>query len=450
MTASRKLFQGLSLAAALLLILTAGGAYALFLRDPAAVEWIMLGEAPVYAGAVWLLLRYEGNLGNKARRRVAYGILAVAAIARAMLIFAPPVSTDIYRYVWDGRVQASGVNPYEYRPADSQLVPLRDEAIYPQVNHADYATTIYPPMAQVIFLLSTRIAEKLTVMKASMVAFEAAGIAAILALLARRNLPQTRILLYAWHPLPLFEFAGSGHIDAAAIGFMLLACLIADRRHPAIAGALLAGAALVKYFPAVLAPALYRRWDWRFPTAAVVTAVLLYLPYISVGRQVFGFLPGYVEEEHLTQGSGFFVVALLEKLAPLPSVAPIVYVVFAAIILAALALIAIFRPAPEKVSLAAATVLITVFTILLSPHFPWYFTWIVPFLCFQLSPALIYLTTSAALLYGNIWTIDRFSLTAAMYGPFVVILVIETFLGRGSRLGLSSSEGGRVDQRSAA
>jgi hypothetical protein len=157
-----------------------------------------------------------------------------------------------------------------------------------------------------------------------------------------------------------------------------------------------------------------------------------------------------VEEEHLTQGSGFFVVALLEKLAPLPFIASIVYVVFAAITLAALALIAIFRPAPEKISLPAAMVMITAFTFLLSPHFPWYFTWIVPFLCFQPSPALVYLTTSAALLYGNIWTIDRFSLTAAMYGPFAVILAIETFLGRGLHVGLSSSEGGRVDQRSAA
>ena len=62
MTPSRKLFWGLSLAAALLLILTAGGAYELFLREHAAVEWIMLGEAPVYAAAVWLLLRYAGEL----------------------------------------------------------------------------------------------------------------------------------------------------------------------------------------------------------------------------------------------------------------------------------------------------------------------------------------------------------------------------------------------------
>ncbi len=450
MTASRTVFLGLSFAAALLLVLTAGGAYALALREHAPVEWIMLGEAPIYAGAAWLVVRREGELSHTAQRRAVFGILAVAALARAMLLFEPPVSTDVYRYIWDGRVQASGVNPYKYRPADSQLVPLRDETIYPEINHANSATTIYPPMAQVIFLLSTRIAENVTMMKATMVAFEAAGIAAIVSLLARRNLPQTRILFYAWHPLPLFEFSGSGHIDAAAIGLMLLACLMADRRHPAIGGALLAGATLVKYFPAALAPALYRRWDWRFPAAAAVTAVLLYMPYISVGRQVLGFLSGYAEEEHLTQGGGFFLVGLLEKFGPVPSTAPVVYAGFAALVLAALALVAIFRPAKERPSLVAATMIMTAFTILLSPHFPWYFTWIVPFLCFQPSAALIYLTGSAALLYGNIWVIDQLALSAAIYGPFVVIVLIEMFLGRGRLTRLASSEGGRLDHRSSA
>jgi alpha-1,6-mannosyltransferase len=449
MTASRKLALGLSLSAASLLIMTAAGAYALASGAHERVEWIMLAQAPIYAGAAWLLLRHQGELSHEARRRAVYGILTVAAIARAMLLFEPPVSTDIYRYIWDGRVQAAGVNPYDHRPADPQLAPLRDEMIYPQVNHADYAITIYPPMAQVVFLLSTRIAENVTIMKASMVAFEAVAFAAIFALLARHNLPQTRILLYAWHPLPLFEFAGSGHVDAMAIGLMLLACIMADRRHPAIAGALLAGATLVKYFPALLAPVLYRRWDWRFPTAAILAGALLYLPYISVGHQVLGFLPGYVEEEHLTQGSGFFAVALLDKLSPLPSVTPLAYVVLAGNVLALLGLVAIFQPVSPKISLAAAMVMITSFTVLLSPHFPWYFTWIVPFLCFRPSPALIYLTGSAALLYGNIWTIDRFSLSAAMYGPFVIILSIEIFLRRGMYGGLLLSEGGRVDQRSA-
>ena len=67
------------------------------------------------------------------------------------------MSTDIFRYVWDGRVQAAGINPYRHVPADAALQHLRDDAIYPYINRADYAPTIYPPMAQIVFFLVTRI-----------------------------------------------------------------------------------------------------------------------------------------------------------------------------------------------------------------------------------------------------------------------------------------------------
>ena len=78
-------------------------------------------------------------------------ILGAALVARAMLLPVGPVSTDIYRYVWDGRVQAAGINPYRYIPADPALAHLRDAEIYPKINRADYARTIYPPAAQIVF-----------------------------------------------------------------------------------------------------------------------------------------------------------------------------------------------------------------------------------------------------------------------------------------------------------
>ena len=65
---------------------------------------------------------------------------------------APPfLSTDIYRYVWDGKVQGAGINPFRYIPADRHLAFLRDTGIYPHINRRDSAHTIYPPGAQIIF-----------------------------------------------------------------------------------------------------------------------------------------------------------------------------------------------------------------------------------------------------------------------------------------------------------
>ncbi len=97
-------------------------------------------------------------------------VLGLAIAMRLAIVGADPLlSTDIYRYVWDGRVQGAGINPYLFVPADPALAGLRDTAIYPHINRADYAVTAYPPVAQMFFFGVTRIAETLTAMRLAMV-----------------------------------------------------------------------------------------------------------------------------------------------------------------------------------------------------------------------------------------------------------------------------------------
>ena len=90
----------------------------------------------------------------------------------ALLFVEPYLSTDIYRYVWDGRVQAAGINPYRHVPSAPEVAHLRDAAIFPNINRADYAVTIYPPAAQAIFLAVTRLGESVVAMKLGLLAFE--------------------------------------------------------------------------------------------------------------------------------------------------------------------------------------------------------------------------------------------------------------------------------------
>src|SRR5260370_26588381 len=175
-------------------------------------------------------------------------------------------------------------------------------------------------------------------MKAVMVGFEGLAVWALLELLAAGGLPATRVLLYAWHPLPLWEFAGSGHVDAVAIAFLLLAFVGADRRSPILAGIALAAGTLVKYFPAVAGPAIYKRWDWRLPVAFAAALAIPYLPYLGAGTKVFGFLSGYVAEEGLVQGSGLFLWQLAGTFLHLPEQAFAYYFPLAAIVMAALGL----------------------------------------------------------------------------------------------------------------
>jgi hypothetical protein len=417
-------------AAVALLVAGAVGIWGFFEEDIYVVG-AMLAAGAIYAAAVWLVLRGEAR-GGWGRGALVL-ILAVAAILRLGFLVTEPLSTDVYRYVWDGRVQANGINPYRYVPADPALTDLRDDDIYPNINRADYAPTIYPPMAQMIFFAATWMSDSVTAVKAAMVAFEVLTVAAILGLLARRGLPPTRVIIYAWHPLPLFEFAGSGHVDAAALAFLMLACLAAERRSPAVAGGLLAAGALVKYFPAIAAPALWQGRGWRLPAAGLATAALLYVPYLSVGTGVLGFLSGYIREEGLAAGGDAasnepFPLHLLGSVMTLPTNAKTLYLVAAAVLIAGLALLLLWRHPPRRVALAGLLILYTVVLAAISPRLPWYFTWVVPFVCFRPSAALVWLTCASPLLYGIVWPASQFRLDAAVYVPFAIVLIVETLL----------------------
>ncbi|CAN5277443.1 DUF2029 domain-containing protein [soil metagenome] len=339
-------------------------------------------------------------------------VVVFAALFRLSVLFAPPLLTDdLYRYIWDGRVQAAGINPYRYIPADPALAPLRDESIYPKINRRDYAPTIYLPVAQMIFFAVTRISETVIWLKVSMVLFECAGLLALTALLTSFNLPRERILLAAWHPLLVWEIANNGHLDALVVCFVALALLARQRRRDAVTGFLLACATLVKFFPVILFPALYRRWNWRMPPVFIATIALAYVPYLSVGiKKALGFLFAYTAEEGLQSGERFFILSLAGKILGESAALNAGYKVFALLLLGALALWMFFRrERDEREFVRSAAALVVAFTVLLSPHYTWYFVWLVPFFPFMpgasLAP-LIVLTSMSFMLYGT-WVGDK-------------------------------------------
>ena len=388
-------------------------------------------QLAIYLAVAWLSLR-----SRKSRLLFVLGLI-FAALFRLSIIFSPPyLSDDIYRYIWDGRVQFAGINPYRYIPADESLVDLRDDKIYPNINRRDYARTMYPPVAEGAFLLITRFSESVTSMKAGMVAFEAVATWAIIQLLISFGLAPQRVLIYAWHPLAVWEFAGSGHVDVLAIAFIALA-LLARRKHAeTLTGLLLACATCVKFFPAVLFPAVYRRGSWKMPLAFVATISIAYLPYLSVGPLgVLGFLPGYASERGMVSGEQFFLLTATRKLlnAQVPSLA---YLIFSFAVLGMLSVWLMRKQRGDDICyLRNALVVACVFMVLLAPHFSWYFCWLIPFLCFVPSIPVFYLTGASFLLYLT-WlndTPDRvLILKTVIFAPFLILGVIMIWLHRKS------------------
>jgi alpha-1,6-mannosyltransferase len=365
----------------LALLLLAGEAVGVAAQLDGDLDGVVI--AALAQGAVWIAAAIVVARAGGGRSALAL-ILATAILLRIGALAAPVfLSDDIYRYIWDGRVQAAGINPYLYVPTDAHLAPLRDAAIFPNVNRNNYAPTIYPPVAQMFFFLATRFGESVPVMKLVLVAVEAIGIYGLLRVLRDLGAPRENILFYAWHPLPVLEIAGSGHVDAVMVAFVALALAAAVRCRGVWSGAALAAATLVKFFPLALVPALWRptrsnQGDWRWLAAFAAVIIAAYLPYIGVGSRVFGFLSGYVAEERLASGSGFWIVEVLRKAVPLPTA---LYLVLAIATLAGLAFVALRRPPGPSRSLRWAMILGVAIMLLASPHYPWYFVWLVALLC---------------------------------------------------------------------
>ena len=320
------------------------------------------------------------------------------------LLVPPTLTTDAFRYVWDGRVQAAGINPYRYIPSAPELSHLRDAMIYPKINRADYAPTIYPPTAQMFFLLVTRLGESVLVMKLALLACEGVTIAATLAILARLDLPRSRIAALVWHPLQVWEIAGSGHIDALMCALFMAAVIVYLGGRTLAAGVLATMAALVKPTALLALPVFWRPWRIWLPLLFLATIALLYAPYLAVGWKVLGFLPAYVAEEGLDKGYGFRLVMIVYQIFGVVPYIDKIYAAVFGIVMVALALLAGFRrDRSPAATIAALAVIVCVFLVLLTPHFPWYYLAAVPFLAvYPWSWTLWVITVAGVLTYNEI------------------------------------------------
>jgi alpha-1,6-mannosyltransferase len=303
---------------------------------------LMMAAAAIYFVTVRLVLQRAWP------HQTIWMVIAVAVLLRALLLTAPPfLSSDIYRYVWDGCAQAAGISPYRYEPADPALARLRDTAIYPNINRVTYARTIYPPVAQMVFAAVGRIWDSVTGMRLTMLGFEALGIVCALNLLSLAGLPRERILIYAWNPLPLWAFASDGHVDAIVVGLLGAALLLRARHRDGWAGAVLAGAVLAKFLPLVMAPAFLRGGRfWRPAFAGAAVIAVGYGLYLDAGPHVLGFLHGYGEEEGLANGTGIWLLAVLDAVIRLPPDAALVYGVAVAAAFLGITIAILRRPAP--------------------------------------------------------------------------------------------------------
>jgi alpha-1,6-mannosyltransferase len=371
--------------------------------------------------------------------RALWLILGLAIVLRAyVLLFDPLLSSDIYRYVWDGRVQAAGINPYRYFPADEALAFLRDGTIFPHINRADTAVTIYPPVAQFFFLIVTRIGESVTVMRLALLGCEAVTVTMIALLLQRMNRPVTRVIAYLWHPLPLWEIANSGHVDALMVALMLLGLWVALTGHALRGAVLVAFSVLVKPYVAPVLAGIWRPWDPRMPLVVIAAAALCYLPYLSVGWGVFGFLTkGYLTEEGISAGYELWPLSLWRLVFGEHRGDVVGYAVLAALVLLFKGF-SVARSSHRTIasSLGDINMLLLLTLLLVSPNYPWYFLVITPFVALCGSAPTWFVSIGALLLSEQLdWDfyIPRMVTKSILFGGLLLAWAVVAWRGRMQR-----------------
>jgi alpha-1,6-mannosyltransferase len=346
------------------------------------------------AGIVYLLAIRDFFVTPIFSRRVVVIGLVLAAVWHIEFLRLPVgVDDDIHRYVWDGRLQRLGYNPYLVVPSDPAVKGLHTLETR-NLNNPDLPSP-YPAGAQLFFRAVTAIHESTFAFKIAFVICEFAIVLLLLDLLRRTQRPEHLVLAFAWNPLLALEVAGSGHIDI--VGALLLvvsaAALVRRWRAPAAVGLGLAVA--VKFLPIVLLPLYWKRVRVRDAALAAAVVALMYVPFLDHRRFPIGSLGTYVQTFRFNGP----VFAAFDRVVP-PQ------------LLVGLAVLAGFATAgwlkrrstkseSHSGAFAGPAFIWPMFAwpmavaLLCAPAvFPWYLLWLLPFL------------TSASTLLISVWTVS--------------------------------------------
>jgi alpha-1,6-mannosyltransferase len=249
--------------AGLTLVFTLAAALPSWAGDLGRLQGLMAIAFAFFALALWRLPRW---------RHLPHAGLAVFVVALAMrfavLKVTPTLSEDLWRCLWDGRLLAHGLDPYARAPADPALTALRDTLVYPHLPPSGLRT-LQLPLAELGFGAVALVAPGMTGMKCWIVLHDLALVAVLLRWCTRRGGSALPAIAYAWNPLVVLEYAGSGHTEPTGLLWLVIALAWLESR-PLLSATAFAAAVLVKLAPLVALPFLLARWPWRARGLALV------------------------------------------------------------------------------------------------------------------------------------------------------------------------------------
>ena len=367
---------------------------------------IFYGVAAALGAAYAVMLSAVWNAAPD--RRLMASAFAVAVLCRVPLVLGPVgPDSDMMRYLWDGRVQRFGYNPYHVLPADPALAHTHTDDT--RAMPSSRARTPYPPAAQLFFRLMVTVHESARAMRLALVTCDIFTILIVWRWLSAAGRNPWLALAYAWNPLVILEVAHSGHIDALGAFWIAASAYWLTRRRTALASVAFVLAVATKLLPIVLAPLFWRRIRLRDAVLGGVAFVALYLPYTYGPGLPLGAVPNVIAAIRFN-GPAFKAI----RLATHPAVAAAVAVLVGLGVAAwARSRLKVSDPAGWAWPMAASLVFAPVV-------YPWYLLYFTPFL---LTFATLPLVTWTFTVLGAylVWYIDAWRVPWVV--PPAVLLV---------------------------
>ena len=370
----------------------------------AAILLLILSKAPLGSGifvgtAIVAAAAYAITIARLWQEQHAPRRLLFAAFALALAFRIPPavapvdVASDMVRYLWDGRVQRLGYNPYAVRPSDPALAHThRDQsALMP----SRYDRTPYPPTAQLFFRIVVSIHDSTLAMKLALVFCDLMTMVVLWRWLVASGRSEWLTLTYAWNPLVIIEVAHGGHIDALGAMWTVAAAFWLTRRRTQLAVLAFVLAIATKLVPVVLTPLFVGRIRKRDAVLGVLSLGALYLPFLSGSQIPLGAVPNVVDRVRFNGP----VFATLSAVSFPRLAAAIALVLSLAVASWARRRLSVDDPAawawPMAIAIACAPVI-----------YPWYVLYLTPFL-FTVETIPLMVWTLSILSVYEVWRRSR-------------------------------------------
>ncbi len=334
----------------------------------------------------------------------------------------PTTSDDVYRYLWEGKVLATGHNPYITQPNDSSLIPLRDE-VYKKVTYKDIPA-IYPPLSQLAFTAAYVIKKNnVTALKLIYLLSELITLIFLLKLLDLKKKNLNYIILYAWLPLSIMEYFINAHLDPIGIMFMMMFVYFSEKNRHILSSVTFSLAVLSKLYPVILFPLIFKKFGFKKSLIfSLITAILIttvYLPFLNWKLTTFSALMNYLSNWEFN-GS---IYKILKYFLENGDLAKIISGISFVVLLGAIS----YKYNNFTKAAYGIFISLIIFSVTL---YPWYLGWIAalnPFAAFYSVTSLLFTSNFTNFTpFSPVWK-EYLTVLLIQYIPFFIFLILDIF-----------------------